>query len=113
MSNGLNYAQKADLVSRLMAAKNKSGKTFDEIADALGLTNLYTSQLFLNQCQLKPDTAEKLLTLVPDIDPDDLAVMQVFLFLWKLYYFTHRKQKLYFYPNNFLSLNPEMPNEKL
>ena len=30
-------------------AKSESGKSFDEIADALGLTNVYTVQLFMNQ----------------------------------------------------------------
>ena len=120
---------KAELVSRLMAAKEATGKTFDQIAAELGmkivlfpnlphmftfcrlyavsthplhgrfnltlsfdfqfhhslyvhcisigLTNLYTSQLFMNQCQLKPATAEKLKTVVPGISADDLKIMQV------------------------------------
>ena len=52
-----------------------SGKTYDEIAAVLGLTNLYTAQLFLNQAQLKPETAEKLKAVVP-ISEEDLAIMQ-------------------------------------
>ena len=70
------YDEKAALVSRLLSAKESSGLTFDQIADQLGLTNLYTSQLFMNQCQLKPETAKKLATIVP-IAAEDLALMQV------------------------------------
>jgi cyanate lyase len=42
-------AEKAALVKQLLAAKERSGKTFNEIADAVGLTNCYTAQLFYNQ----------------------------------------------------------------
>ena len=42
----------------------------------IGVTNLYCSQLFMNQCQLKPATAEKLKKAVPGIEVTDLALMQ-------------------------------------
>ena len=35
-----------DLADRLLSAKEKSGKTFDQIADELGFTNTYTTQSF-------------------------------------------------------------------
>jgi cyanate lyase len=36
-------------VERLLAAKEASGKTFSQIAAEVGLTNVYTAQLFHNQ----------------------------------------------------------------
>jgi cyanate lyase len=41
--------QKAALVARLLAAKEASGKTFSQIAEEVGLTNVYCTQLFYNQ----------------------------------------------------------------
>ena len=38
---------------RLLKAKEDSGKSFDQIAEGLGVTNAYAVQLFLNQAQLK------------------------------------------------------------
>ena len=70
------FDRKAELVSRLIFAKEASGLTFDQIAAHLGLTNVYTSHIFMNQCQLKPATAAKLAEIVP-ILPDDLLLMQV------------------------------------
>lgn len=40
---------KHELVSRLLAAKEASGKTFTQISKEVGLTNVYTAQLFYNQ----------------------------------------------------------------
>lgn len=40
---------KEELVSRLLTAKEETGKTFTQIAGELGLTNAYTAQLFYNQ----------------------------------------------------------------
>jgi len=68
--------ERASLVARLLAAKEASGKSFDSIAESLGLTNAYTANLFYNQAQLKPATAEKLAKLVPGISSEDLAAMQ-------------------------------------
>ena len=62
--------------SRLLAAKQASGLTFDELAIMLGLTNTYTVQLFLGQAQLKPGTAPKLKKALPELSSADLAAMQ-------------------------------------
>lgn len=67
---------KEALVSRLLNAKDESKKSFDEISAHLGLTNVYTAQLFMNQAQLKPDKVKKLKEIVPGITDDDLAAMQ-------------------------------------
>uniref|UniRef100_A0A7S4W2E9 Cyanate hydratase n=1 Tax=Alexandrium monilatum TaxID=311494 RepID=A0A7S4W2E9_9DINO len=67
---------KALLVARLLAAKEASGKTFDQIAQELGLTNAYTANLFFNQAQLKPETAAKLAAAIPGISAEDLATMR-------------------------------------
>mmetsp|Transcript_16743 Transcript_16743/g.51689 ORF Transcript_16743/g.51689 Transcript_16743/m.51689 type:complete len:201 (-) Transcript_16743:104-706(-) len=48
-----------DLADRLLDAKAASGKTFDQIADELGFTNTFVTQLLLGQAQLKPATREK------------------------------------------------------
>lgn len=57
-------------------AKAKAGLTFDQIAEAIGVTNAYVAQLFMNQAQLKPATAAKLAASVPGITAEDLAIMQ-------------------------------------
>ena len=61
---------------RLLEAKEATGLSFDEIALELGLTNTYTAQLFYNQAQLKPGTADKLASMIPSISAADLALMQ-------------------------------------
>eukprot|EP00898_Chlorokybus_atmophyticus_P002362 jgi/Chlat1/3126/Chrsp21S03359 len=53
----------------------KSGKSFDQIASELGVTNAYAAQLFLNQAQLKPHTAEKLKKAVPALTDEQVATM--------------------------------------
>jgi|LauGreSBDMM110SN_4_FD.fasta_scaffold69977_2 cyanate lyase len=67
---------KAALVERLLEAKTASGKTFDDIAAAIGVTNAYAAQLFVNQAQLKPGTAEKLKAIVPALSDVDIKTMQ-------------------------------------
>lgn len=66
---------KKELIARLLAAKEATGKTFSAIASELGLTNVYTTQLFYNQQQLKPATAEKLRKVVPGISEEDIKTM--------------------------------------
>ena len=56
--------------------KDASGLSFDDIADELGLTNTYTCQLLLGQAQLSPQTAPKLLQLLPELSEADLQVRQ-------------------------------------
>lgn len=66
---------RAELVGRLLAAKEASGKTFDAIAAELGFTNTYTANLFYNQAQLKAHNVEKLKKAVPQITQEDINVM--------------------------------------
>ena len=58
---------KKELVSKLLKAKEKSGKTYDQIADKLGVANCYVAQLFQAQAQLTPPLAKKLVKLVPGL----------------------------------------------
>jgi cyanate lyase len=58
---------KVAFVDKLLTAKAASGKSFDEIAEALGVTNAYAAQLFFNQAMLKPETAAKLKKAVPQL----------------------------------------------
>ena len=43
------FIGKHALVSRLLSAKEATGKTFTQISKEVGLTNVYTAQLFYNQ----------------------------------------------------------------
>ena len=67
---------KKELVENLLAVKEASGKTYDEIAEALDLCNIYVAQLFRAQAQLKKETAPKLAKLIPGITKDLLKEMQ-------------------------------------
>ena len=68
--------EKKELVARLLAAKEASGKTYDELADALGYCNIYVGQLFHAQAQLKEDAVSKLTKLVPGLDKELLSEMR-------------------------------------
>jgi cyanate lyase len=68
--------EKKEVVAKLLELKDKSGKTYDELANALGLTNVYVAQLFRRQAQLKPATASKLAQQVPGLTPELLKEMQ-------------------------------------
>ncbi|KAJ8606543.1 hypothetical protein CTAYLR_010406 [Chrysophaeum taylorii] len=63
------------LADRVLAAKQASGKTFDELAASLGYTNAYTAQLLMGQAQLKPGARDKLAALLPTITAEDLDAM--------------------------------------
>ena len=63
-------------VQRVLAIKEASGMSFDQLATTLGLTNTYTCQLFLGQAQLKAPTALKLKAALPSLSDDDLLAMQ-------------------------------------
>lgn len=69
------HGGKAALVDRLLAAKDASGKSYSQIAAELGLTNVYTAQLFHHQQQLQPGTAKALAAVVPGLTDDDLTAM--------------------------------------
>ncbi|XVF38507.1 hypothetical protein REPUB_Repub20aG0107900 [Reevesia pubescens] len=62
---------KANISSRLQTIKLKSGKTYNQIAEDTGLTNVYVAQLLKRQAQLKPETAPKLRSSLPDL-PEEL-----------------------------------------
>ena len=62
-------------VQRCLAVKESSGMSFDALATSLGLTNTYTCQLLLGQAQLKDGTAEKLKSILPALEADDIAAM--------------------------------------
>ncbi|CAN0549731.1 unnamed protein product, partial [Laminaria digitata] len=53
-----------------------SGKTYDDIADTMGLTNAYVAQLFLNQAQLRPNRVSALRKVVPGLSDSDISDMQ-------------------------------------
>ncbi|XP_024018477.1 cyanate hydratase isoform X1 [Morus notabilis] len=61
---------KAIITSRLQSVKQNSGKSYGEIAQETGLTNVYVAQLLRRQAQLKPETAQKLRASLPDLTED-------------------------------------------
>ncbi len=67
---------KNDLVRKLQAAKESSGKSYDDIAQALGVCNAYAAQLFHAQAQLHPDTEKKLKKVVPGLDKATLKELR-------------------------------------
>eukprot|EP00884_Botryococcus_braunii_P014112 jgi/Botrbrau1/22701/Bobra.0132s0040.1 len=69
-------AGKEALVDGLLAAKEASGKTFSQIAEETGLTNLYTAQLFYGQAQLKPDREASLRQAVPALTQDQVDAIK-------------------------------------
>ncbi|XP_017974284.1 PREDICTED: cyanate hydratase [Theobroma cacao] len=62
---------KANVTRRLQIIKLRSGKTFNQIAEETGFTNVYVAQLFKRQAQLKAETAPKLRDALPDL-PEEL-----------------------------------------
>ena len=56
MSDFAICADRQDLIRQLLEAKQASGKTYTEIAKEVGLTNLYTAQLFQNQVHVPPSS---------------------------------------------------------
>ncbi|KAE8076085.1 hypothetical protein FH972_014756 [Carpinus fangiana] len=66
---------KAITANRLLAVKRKSGKSYSQIAEQTGLTNVYVAQLLRRQAQLKPDTAPVLRAALPDLTNELLQEM--------------------------------------
>ena len=64
-----------ELADRLLAAKVVSGKTFDQLAEELGFTNTYTTQLLLGQAQLKPAARDKFAAALPTVAVEDLDAL--------------------------------------
>lgn len=68
--------EKKDVVTKLVSLRKASGKSYDELAQALGLCNVYVAQLFRRQAQLKKETEDKLTKLVPGLSEDLLKEMR-------------------------------------
>ncbi|CAJ2673869.1 unnamed protein product [Trifolium pratense] len=66
---------KANTVSQLQALKDKSGKSYTQLAEETGLTNVYVAQLLRRQAHLKPETAPKLRAALPDLTNELLHEM--------------------------------------
>ncbi|KAL3828273.1 hypothetical protein ACJIZ3_017075 [Penstemon smallii] len=66
---------KARIVAELQAVKQKSGKTYGQIAEQTGLTNVYVAQLLRRQAQLKPGTATLLHAALPELTENHLQEM--------------------------------------
>ncbi|KAH7573198.1 hypothetical protein ACOSP7_006668 [Xanthoceras sorbifolium] len=64
-------SSKSSIANLLLSVKRKSGKSYSQIAEETGLTNVYVAQLLRRQAQLKPDTAAKLRAALPQL-PDEL-----------------------------------------
>jgi cyanate lyase len=67
---------KDETVKKLLAAKKASGKTWDEIADAMGLCNCYVGQLFRRQAQLKDNSVAAVKAAVPGLTDDLIEEMK-------------------------------------
>lgn len=65
--------EKTELVEKLLAAKEASGKNYDDLADALGLCNVYVAQIFHAQARLKKEVEKK---LVPGLKENLLKHMR-------------------------------------
>ena len=66
----------ADRVERVLAVKAASGKSYDDLAESMGVTNAYAAQLLLGQAKLTPSTAERLRAALPGLNEQDLQAMQ-------------------------------------
>ncbi|KAJ1639221.1 cyanate lyase C-terminal domain-containing protein [Pavlovales sp. CCMP2436] len=65
----------AERIERVLAAKTRSGKSYDQLAGELGVTNTYAAQLLLGQAQLRPETRLKLEAAISGLDAADLFAM--------------------------------------
>eukprot|EP01023_Acetabularia_acetabulum_P019594 TRINITY_DN199_c2_g1_i1.p1 TRINITY_DN199_c2_g1~~TRINITY_DN199_c2_g1_i1.p1 ORF type:complete len:372 (-),score=29.15 TRINITY_DN199_c2_g1_i1:202-1317(-) len=70
-------SDKDEFVVELLQAKKNCGKSFEQIAQECGLTNVYAAQLFYNQVQLKQDTAVKLKSAVPTLTNQMIEEMKM------------------------------------
>jgi len=69
-------ATSLEIAEKCLEAKKVSGKSFDQIATELGLTNGYTAQLLLGQAQLKPGTKPKLAAALPTLTEKEFEMME-------------------------------------
>ncbi|XP_056866354.1 cyanate hydratase isoform X2 [Raphanus sativus] len=68
-------ATKQSVTNRLLTVKSASGKTYSQLAEETGLTNVYVAQLLRRQAQLKPDTVPKLREALPALTDELIAAM--------------------------------------
>lgn len=68
-------ATKLSVTNRLLTVKSASGKTYSQLAEETGLTNVYVAQLLRRQAQLKPDTVPKLREALPALTDELIAAM--------------------------------------
>lgn len=68
-------SSKSSLTNRLQAAKRRSGKSYSQIAEETGLTNVYVAQLLRRQAQLKADTVPQLQAALPELSDELLHEM--------------------------------------
>ncbi|EPS70702.1 cyanate hydratase, partial [Genlisea aurea] len=68
-------SSKIETVDKLRRVKTISGKTYSQIAEETGLTNVYVAQLLKRQAQLKPQTVPLLRSSLPDITDDLILEM--------------------------------------
>ncbi|KAJ8616188.1 hypothetical protein MRB53_035560 [Persea americana] len=68
-------SNKASVVGRLQAVKQSSGKSYNQISQETGLTNVYVSQLLRRQAQLKSDTARILRAALPELTEELMSEM--------------------------------------
>lgn len=73
---GGKFMSKKECVAKLLDIKKASGKTYDELAEGLGLCNGYVAQLFQLQAQLKEETEAKLVNLIPGLTGELLVEMR-------------------------------------
>lgn len=70
-------SRKSSVTNLLQAVKRKSGKSFNQIAEETGLTNVYVAQLLRRQAQLKPETAPKLRAALPELSDELIREMMI------------------------------------
>ncbi|XP_008438481.1 cyanate hydratase isoform X1 [Cucumis melo] len=68
-------SSRATVIRQLHNAKCSSGKSYNQIAQETGLTNVYVAQLLRRQAQLKPDTVPKLRSALPQLTDDHIQQM--------------------------------------
>ncbi|CAK9318775.1 unnamed protein product [Citrullus colocynthis] len=68
-------SSRATAIRQLQDAKRSSGKSYNQIAEETGLTNVYVAQLLRRQAHLKPETVPKLRSALPQLTDDHIQEM--------------------------------------